>query len=234
MTRYPRGGKHAALALAASALLCACPSAVRPPAVDEGVAPLLGGERYVILADESLLQVLVRRGGRLASLGHNHVVASRNLNGSVVLRDAPAEPAFELRIPVELLTVDEPGLRAGLGAEFERDVPEDARVGTRRNMLSDAVLDGERHPAVVVRSESLRGGPAVYEATVSITVRGQTHAFDLPLQVERGGDRLRVSGRARLSQSALGLTPFSVMLGALTVQDALDVEFRIIARRAPS
>jgi hypothetical protein len=37
------------------------------------------------------------------------------------------------------------------------------------------------------------------------------------------------SGSVALRQTALGLVPFSVMLGALQVQDELTVKFRLVA-----
>jgi len=40
---------------------------------------------------------------------------------------------------------------------------------------------------------------------------------------------LSASGSFELRQSALGLTPYSLMLGALQVQDAMTVKFRLVA-----
>jgi hypothetical protein len=40
---------------------------------------------------------------------------------------------------------------------------------------------------------------------------------------------LSATGSLELRQTALGLTPFSLMLGALQVQDQMRLKFRIIA-----
>jgi hypothetical protein len=41
--------------------------------------------------------------------------------------------------------------------------------------------------------------------------------------------RISASGTAVLRQSDMGLTPLSVMLGALQVQDELTVKFKLVA-----
>ena len=41
--------------------------------------------------------------------------------------------------------------------------------------------------------------------------------------------RLTATGTLELRQSALGLAPYSLMLGALQVQDAMTIKFKIVA-----
>ena len=45
-----------------------------------------GAREYQVVAEESLLQILVYRGGAMARLGHNHVIASHHLSGIGVRR----------------------------------------------------------------------------------------------------------------------------------------------------
>lgn len=203
----------------------AAPPGPLPPA--PAVAP---GRAYGIIAERSLVQILVFRAGALAMAGHNHVIASHELGGSITLATDPAQSSFELRLPVATLTVDEPGLRAALGAEFPPDVPPSAREGTRRNMLSPAVLDAERHPWLVLRSERLEATREGFDATVRIELRGQTHGLRVPLRYELSGEELRVTTEFAVKQTELGLTPFSTLLGALQVADELRVSAHIVAR----
>ena len=51
----------------------------------------------------------------------------------------------------------------------------------------------------------------------------------MPVTLEAQGADLVASGELELRQSELGLTPFSVMMGALQVQDAMQVRFRLVA-----
>lgn len=56
--------------------------------------------------------------------------------------------------------------------------------------------------------------------------------MDVPFTLHRDADRLLAEGAFELRQTALGLTPFSLALGALRVQDAMTIKFNIVA--APS
>lgn len=239
-----RNGQFSKVAFGAAMIaalgLAGCPSVRRAPpspaeAPPAGVTPLAAGvTRYRVIGEESLLAVLAYRGGALATLGHNHVIASRALSGVIDLREPLAASRFELRLPVGSFEVDEPRLRSGRGESFAAPVPDSARDGTRRNLLGEDVLDAAHFPDLVARAVALSGGPREFVARVEFEVRGARHAVDVPVQVDRpAADRLHVSARFPLEQRALGLTPFSVMLGALRVEDRLDVELDLSARRVP-
>lgn len=220
--------------------LTGCPSAQRPatpasPVSAPATAPTSVSpskpvsQRYRILADESLLQVVVRKGGALAAAGHNHIVASRHLRGTVDLREPLTASSFELLIPLALMTVDEPELRKGRGEEFPPNVSESARDGTRKNMLGTALLDADRFPGLSVTSVSVAGGPSDFTARVAVKVKDLTTSIDVPVRIERSNDRLRATGAFAVKQTELGLEPFSALMGALKVQDELNVEFVVVA-----
>lgn len=205
------------------------PGAEQPPSG----APSRLGRPYDIVAPDSLLTIVVYRGGPLAKAGHNHVIASHDLRGTVYVPDDPAGATFELHVPVDSLSVDEPELRTREGAEFPPDVPESARDGTRHNMLGSALLDAEAHPEIVLESERLGSVQADHGvAHVRVDIRGQQHSIDVPLRFERAGTRLTVEGELALKQSDLGLMPFSAFLGALQVLDEMKIRFRLVARAA--
>jgi hypothetical protein len=227
------------------AMLSGCPAPpprVLPPAPPPPAAPAPHlGTPYEIQPQSSLLTILVYRGGALASAGHNHVIASRDLSGAIFIPAEILQSSFEIHIPVATLSVDEAALRAQQpAADFPADVSESAREGTRHNMLGEALLDAQRNPEIVLRSLRLEpaGGAAPDSATVRAhvesSVRGQLRSFTVPVRYRLGGDgTLEVSGESPLRQSELGLTPFSAMLGALQVQDEMRVSFHIVARAAP-
>jgi hypothetical protein len=197
------------------------------------------GRPYDIAADASLLTVLVYRSGALASAGHNHVIASHELSGTVYVAPEPLQSSFEVHVPVATLTVDEASLRAAQSpADFPPDVPASAKEGTRHNMLGPALLDAEHHPEIVLRALSLQGaagsaaGDNTVVAHVQSTVRDQVRSFDVPVRWQLGQGTLDLSGTLTLRQSELGLTPFSALLGALQVQDEMHVTFHIVAHAA--
>jgi hypothetical protein len=194
---------------------------------------VLPGANYRIDPALSELRVLVYRAGVMASLGHNHVIVNRNIGGSVSFAGDPASAALALSLPVSGFVVDEAAARAEEGADFAEETPEDAKAGTLHNMLSPAVLDAAAHPSIELRSVSIRASGGGFEATVEVSVAGHESKLVVPFGLETSDGQLRASGALRLRQSALGLTPFSVMLGALKVQDQLELKFRLVATRRP-
>jgi hypothetical protein len=229
------------------ALLSGCPSPTRvpspaPPPAAAAPTPHVGTP-FEILPQSSLLTILVYRGGALASAGHNHVIASHDLSGTIFIPPELLQSSFEVHVPVATLTVDESALRAQQSAaDFPPDVSEGAKEGTRRNMLGEALLDAEHNPEIVLRSlqlEPASGAAAdssTVQAEVQSSVRGQLRTFTAPVRYRlTGGRTLEASGEFTLRQSELGLTPFSAMLGALQVQDEMRVSFHLVAQaQAPA
>jgi polyisoprenoid-binding protein YceI len=228
-------------ALFLACTLAACPTRPPPPPAavpavpaPPPIAPHVG-RPYDIVAAESLLTLRVYRGGALGAAGHNHVIASHTLAGTVYLPDDVLKGSVELHVAVAELTVDEPELRAlEPGGDFPPEVPQSARDGTRRNMLSPAVLDAAGYPEVLLRSQRLEPAagvaPDTLTAFLDAGVRDQHRTISVPVRCELAGDTLTVSGETALRQSELGLTPFTALLGALAVQDEMRVRFRLVAR----
>ena len=189
------------------------------------------GRPYDVSSSDSLLRILAFRGGALAKAGHNHVIASHDISGTFYVPDDVLRSTFELHIPVAQLTIDEPGLRTQEGADFPTEVPESAKEGTRKNMLSDALLSGAQYPELTLVSQQIEPGSLAssVRANVLVTVRGQTHTVAVPVSYSLAGGELVASGDLTIKQTDLGLKPFSAMLGALQVQDELRVKFRIVA-----
>ncbi len=231
--------------LAALICLAGCPApphgppppavAVPPGAAKPPQLPPREGRPYDVVSNESLLTILAFRGGALAKAGHNHVIASHDVSGTFYVPDDVMHSTFELHVPVGQLTIDEPGLRSKEGPDFPPEVPDSAKEGTRRNMLSEALLNGAQYPELTLTSGRMQPGTmggASVQADVQVTVRGQTHTVPVPVAYTLAGGELVASGEVPIKQSDLGLTPFSAMLGALQVQDELRIRFRIVAHAA--
>lgn len=223
-------------------VLAGCPIRPPPPPAQVHAAPPPPaaphvGRPYDIVAAESLLTVRVYRGGTLSSAGHNHLIASHTLAGTVYVPRDVLKSSIELHLAVAELTVDEPQLRAQeAGGDFQGEVPQSARDGTRRNMLSAAVLAGVEYPEVVLRSQRLEpaepSAPGSVVAWLDAQVRDQHRTISVPLRYELAGDTVTLTGETALRQGELGLTPFSALMGALAVQDEMRVRFHIVARAA--
>jgi hypothetical protein len=224
-----------ALFLAACGVLKVRPAA--PPPKPEETIPRPGlppGRVYRIDEKQSELRILVYRAGPLARFGHNHVIVNHAIRGAVNLADVPGDSVFWLNVPVAGFVVDDGLARREEGAEFAGDIPDDAKSGTLHNMLSAALLNADEFPVIAVRSvaESAAragSGAGALTATVAISVAGHESTVDVPLTLHVDSRRLSATGSLELRQTALGLTPFSLMLGALQVQDAMMIKFEIVA-----
>ncbi len=179
-----------------------------------------GQKVYRIDTARSIIAVTVRRGGALARLGHDHVVASRTVQGLV----APDAGRADFQFRLDAMTLDEAVLRdaAGLDTQPSREAIE----GTRSNMLG-RVLDADRFPLVTLHAQRLPG--AADRMALSVTLHGVTRTVEVPVLIVRTRDALTASGETRLLQSDFGITPMSVMGGALAVQDQMELRFTLVA-----
>lgn len=194
------------------------PAPVSAPTAAHPAAPAPGGMLQVDPA-RSLIAVTVRRGGALARLGHDHLVAVRTLEGIV----DPARNSADLQFRLDQMTVDEAELR--LAAGLEKQPSADAIDGTRHNMLHK-VLDALRYPLVQIHAERA----AADLLRVAITLHGVTRTLQVPAHTENDHGATTVSGTLTLRQTDFGLVPFSVLAGAMAVQDPLELRFTIVAK----
>lgn len=191
----------------------------------------LPGRNYRIDENQSELRVLVYRAGPLARFGHNHVMVNRAIHGSVN-QDLAGASMFSLIVPVAGFVVDDAQARRDEGPDFAGDLPDDAKSGTLHNMLSTAVLDADEFPSIAVHSVAVSApedASGRLMATVAISVAGHESNIDVPFMLANDSRQLSANGSLELRQSALGLIPYSLMLGALQVQDAMTVKFKIVA-----
>lgn len=215
-------------ALAVAALLAGCARVAPPP-----VAPAAAGDAFswyrqaaaagaIVLAidpAQSLIAVTVRRGGPFARFGHDHVVASGTIAGFA----APARGRADFSFRLDQMSVDDPALRreAGLGAQ----PPDDAIAGTRANMLG-RVLDADHFPVVSLHAERRAGQPV----QLTITLHGVSRTVAAPATIEESADGVTAAGTLNLRQSDFGITPMSVLGGAMTVIDTMELRYRIVAK----
>ena len=179
----------------------------------------------VFEVDPAATQVVieVRRAGTLAQLGHDHVIASHDLRGYI----APGERRADLYLPLDRLAVDEPALRAEVG--FDGQPPEAAISGTRENMLARFHVEQFPQALIAVRDMETEASGARLE--VSIALNGITRTLRVPARVDTQADAMRVAGRLEIEQTAFGIAPYSILGGALQVQDTVAIRFDIRARR---
>ena len=201
-----------------------------PAVLAPGAAATPAGPLYRIDAAHSSLRILVYRAGALARLGHNHVLESHELGGEVRLAAAGqlAGAHFDTSFAVTTLVIDEAAARRAEGADFATQPSAGDIEGTRHNLLGPMVLDAGAFPVVRVHGVT-KSGSGGLEADVTIEVHGHSSTLNVSLTAANGDGRLTIRGGFGVAQTALGLTPFSLALGALSVRDAIEVRFEIVA-----
>ncbi|WP_092943138.1 YceI family protein [Roseateles sp. YR242] len=192
------------------------------------------GRLYGIDAAQSKLRILVFRGGRLAGLGHHHVIgAEQPLAGQVYLpKDGWAGAGAELGFRLDQLVLDTPAWRTAMGGEFAKVLSEADIAGTRANMLK--ALEADRFPVVQASTVAVEAAWPRPVLRLKVVLHGQERLLDLPVEAlaPEGDGPLQARGRLVLRQSDFGIQPFSVLGGLLAIQDALVVELDLVARPA--
>jgi hypothetical protein len=125
-------------------------------------------------------------------------------------------------------------MREAAGPDFPPGVPQSARDGTRKNMLSEALLDGAKYPAIRLRATDVVAAGEGFDVGVEITLKDQVHALRVPVTIERREGALVARGEFPLKQSELGFKPFSVAMGTLIVLDEMRIRFDVTARKMGS
>ena len=197
------------------------------PEADYEQALSQGADVYRVDPQQSLILVRVGRAGRMQRLGHDHAVASEDVQGlAAIYEDLPVSHA-DVVFPVRNLVVDKIAYRERLALDT---APTDEDIaGTYSNMLK--VLEPQLHPWVSMRARIGADEFDRPQLAVSITLHGTTAEFLVPAQLHVSDRELRVSGRTNLRHEDFGLEPYSAAGGLLRVADELGVEFELVAQR---
>lgn len=231
------GVRRGILPLVPLALLASCAQPEWVPE-DTGAPPLpervyqqaarAGEAVYRVDTQRSRVFLRTGRDGPMKSAGHDHVIASVDVEGLVLVSDDPGKSRADLRLPLQQLVVDDPAYRERFG--LEPGLPESAIEGTTRNM-QEKVLESNLFPWATASVRVLSLQDAQAELDVTVTVHGASFDYTMPADVDIGQDTLRVSGSMTVQHSDFGLIPFSAAGGLLRVAEDIEIAFEIEARR---
>lgn len=219
------------------ALLAACaqpewvPGDTSAPPLPERVYEQASREgEAVYRVDPQQSRVFMRTGreGPMQAAGHDHVIASVNIEGLVLVSDDPRKSRADLRLPLQQLVVDEPAYRKRFG--LEPDLPESAIEGTTRNMQAK-VLESSRFPwaTASVHVLSIQGSQA--QLDVRVSMHGTSFDYQVPATLSVDPNELEATGSMKLRHADFGLTAFSTAGGLLRVAEEIEVVFEMVASR---
>ena len=92
--------------------------------------------------------------------------------------------------------------------------------------MLNKVLDASKFPLALIHIESKNAESAL---AVTINLHGISRTFEAPVEMQATTEGLVVSGKMQFNQTDFGIVPFSILNGAIQVQDRLDLRFRIVA-----
>ena len=217
-------------ALSLVLLVAACastptPQRLTPPPPTLQTMPPQGS--YRIDPEQSEMRVLVYRAGPLSNFGHNHVLVNRELSGAAKIGSTLESSSFSISVPVARFTVDEARVRAEEGEDFTEEVPDSARMGTLHNMLAPTLLYAEMHPTLDIRSEQVMETNGQLNAIMALQVAGHEASIEAPFVISPAPTGFAVTAEFVVRQTELGLTPLSLMGGALQVRDSMHIKLKL-------
>jgi len=184
-------------------------------------------KEFQVDSDASWLRVLAYPDGPLKRFGHHHVISHHGISGTVVVASNPLESGITLEFDVSEFVVDDPELRTLEGEDFEKEVSDKDKAGTKANMLGEELLNGEQFLSIQIQSTAIVGSMPDVSIAATVTVIGVEHAVIFPASIELTEDSFVASGQLEITHGELGLSPFTAAGGALSVRDLLDLKYEI-------
>lgn len=220
------------------ALLAACaqpewvPGDASAPPLPERVyreAARDGEAVYRIDSQRSRVFIRTGRDGPMKAAGHDHVIASVDVQGLVLVSADPGKSRADLRLPLQHLVVDDPENRDRFGLEPE--LPDSAIEGTTRNM-QDKVLESNQFPWATASVRVLSMQESRAELGVRIALHGTSFEYRVPASLTIDPDTLAVRGSMTIGHADFGLEAFSAAGGLLRVAEEIEIVFEIEASRS--
>jgi polyisoprenoid-binding protein YceI len=177
---------------------------------------------YSIDQANSKLEIRVYKAGLFKALGHDHLIAAREISGQVLFDARKIEnSSVRFKIETKSLTVVDPG-------ESEKD-----RRDVQATMTGVEVLDTAKCPEIVFSSTNVSAAKKTadgWDLTLAgkLDLHGVEKPVSLPLRVHLEASRLGAQGEVSLLQTEYGITPVKIASGSVKVKDKLNISFTII------
>jgi polyisoprenoid-binding protein YceI len=176
----------------------------------------LGPGAHEIGPPSATLRLRTYRQGLAAKAGHDLVLEATVWYGHVVVPDEPDG------VPSVTVEVDLRSLQVVQGSGGVKPLTEGDKEEIRRTMQKP--LRTADYPMAMFRSTEVRraGDQATLQGELSLA--GQTHPVEFQVHGEEGGT---VTAHAEIVQSRWGIKPYTGLLGALKLRDAVDVDVSV-------
>lgn len=175
------------------------------------------------------IKIYAFRGGKATTLGHNHVLSSRQFTGFAYLPDKDlANARFDLEFRMDQLEFENIPDNSKLGEAFASQLSSDEIKRTRDHMLSGDNFQADHFPFLRIHSVRVAGEIPKLAVEIQVEMHGQKQNMLIPLTVEVLPNRLTATGAFVLRQSDFGVKPYSVLGGFLAMQNEVVIEFTLV------
>ena len=182
--------------------------------------PLLLAADFKVDTTRSTLSVAVYKKGAASGFLHDHAMVPSDWSGTVSVDPAKPETlSVDLLFQAATLHDTEAKLSAGDKAKVDTE--------TRTN-----VLEADKFATIEFKATSFTAdapGSLKGKLSGSLTLHGQTHALEVPVEASVVNGELHAKGKVPLLQTAFGIKPISKLLGTIQVMDSVDVIFDLVA-----
>ncbi|MGH9121115.1 MAG: YceI family protein [Acidimicrobiales bacterium] len=172
---------------------------------------------HAIGPNNGTLTLKTYKEGAGGALGHNLVLQASRWSGTANIDSAnPSASSVTLNVEPGSLEVME-------GSGGMKPLSDKDRNDIKKNIF-EKVLNTSRHPQITFQSTSVSGYDPQYSVQGNLTIMGSTQPVTVAISAGSDGT---VTGDATVVQSRHGIKPFSAMLGALKVKDAVDMHIEV-------
>ena len=199
---------------------------------DPAPAPKATGLYFSVDSARTVVYAVSHTRGLIEALSERHVVRATHVTGTMGWD--PADPtgcAIDVQVAVDSLRVDDPDDRRMAGLE---GVLEDGdRSDVRAALLGEGLLDAAAHPQITFTSSACAITGATATVQGILTINGQTDEVLVPVLLDAQPSQVQAIGSLPILQSRFGIEPFSALLGAISVEDAVRLHFTLVAVTQP-
>jgi len=177
----------------------------------------------------SSVTLRVFRAGMFSVLAHDHVLVASGIAGRLTLDEQdPRRCALQLSVPVASLEIDNPEHRKR--EKFTTELSKKDIEQIRTIVMSSTYLDEPNYPRVTITAVEVAGALPTLSVGLNVRIKQVDKVYRVPAQISVEGDTLRATGELFLLQSDFGMKPYSALLGAIAVQDPVQIRFELVAR----
>ena len=173
--------------------------------------------------------VLIRTGreGAAARVGHDLILVATRWR-AVVHVDARVPTRSTVRAVVEAASLE---VREASGGALSLTESQKAEIET--NTREDVLLS-RRHPKITFTSTAVDGDAKRALVTGRLAIAGKTREAALAVRVDARSTLPRVRATMSIVQTDFGITPYSALLGALRVKDAVELSVDVRLPAGPA